>query len=110
MITLAMQCATVHSLENAHSHINDNPHTLPCTSTRTIGLKDLANGVLGRSMQCTLSEQSNVQTSYALVIHQWLIDIEEYDSGVIGDILHRCEESAETLAYFLSRASKRNRI
>lgn len=108
MITLAMQCATVHSLENAQSHINDNPHTLPRTSTRTIGLKALANGVLGRSVQCILSEQSNVQTPYVLVIHQWLEDIEEYDPGVIGDVIHRCEESSETLAYFLSRASERN--
>lgn len=108
MTTLSMQCVTVHSLENAHSHINDNQHTLPCTSTRTIGLKALANGVLGRSMQCTLSSQINVQAPYALLIHQWLEDIEEYDPGVIGDVLRRCEESSETLAYFISRASERN--
>ena len=108
MTALAMQCVTVHSLANAHSHNNDNPHTLPGTSTHTISLKTLANGVLGRSMHCTLSEQSNVQITYMRVIHRWLEDIEEYDPRVIDDVLHACKESFDTFAYFLSRASERN--
>lgn len=112
------QCAFEHSLGNAHSHITENQRTLPRTLDRTLGLKALADRVLGSTEPRTLSALCNVQPTgqnadlqptsahYKTAISDWLRRIDENDPEIIAEVLHRCETDPEARTYFLTRANE----
>lgn len=112
------QCAFEHSLGDAHSHITENPRTLPHTLDRTLGLKALANRVLCSTLPRTLSAHCNVQPKgqnadlqttgahYKTAISDWLRRIDENDPEIIFEVIRRCETDPEARTYFLTRANE----
>lgn len=113
------QCAFEHSLGNARSHITENQRTLPRTLGRTLGLKALANKVLGSTEPRTFSALCNVQpieqnkhfehpdAHYQGTISDWLARIDENDPATIAEIILRCKTDPEAKTYFLGRADEK---
>lgn len=118
MIDHRPHCAFEHSLGNAHPLITENPRTMPHTLGRTLGLKALANKVLGSTEQRTLSARCIVQpigqnadlqptgAHYKTAISDWLCRIEESDPEIISEVMRRCETDPEARTYFLTRAEE----
>lgn len=57
-MTAHLQCAVVHSIGNAHSHIAENNAQIPAQSKSKTSLKSLSCKVLRRTLSRTLSAQS----------------------------------------------------